>query len=390
MTPAARISAAIDLMDRILGGELADRALAGWGRKNRYAGSKDRAAIGDLVYETLRRRRSLAALGGGETGRALLIGYLRETGQDLESIFGAGTYAPPPLSEAERLAGRIPLPDTSESLDMPEWLWPHLLASLGDDVRAIAGKMQSRAPVYLRANLNKVSRDVAVDALAHEGIIAQPHPLSPSALEVVAGARKVRNSEAYHGGLVELQDAASQAVSDMVPLEPGQAMLDFCAGGGGKTLAVGGRVAGVFFAHDVDQGRMKDVPARAERAGVPVNLIALAQAVQSDGFHTVVVDAPCSGSGSWRRDPQGKWLLNLGLLGETVQLQTSILAQAAKLVRPKGHLVYATCSLLKQENSDQVRDFLEAETGFSLCSERQLTPIEGGDGFYCAVLRKCG
>ncbi len=388
MTPAARISAAITLLDRVFAGELADRALANWGRQNRYAGSKDRAAIADLVYEVLRQMRSLAALGGGTQGRALLLGYVRNNGLDPNTIFGAGTYAPSPLTETERSAGRQPLPASAECVDFPEWLWPDLCETLGDRVQEIGKTMQGRAPVHLRVNLAKLTRADAIAELSGQGVSAQPHALSPAALEVVEGARKVRSAPAYLDGKVELQDASSQAVADMVPLSKGETLLDFCAGGGGKTLAIAGRVNAAFFAHDIDRGRMKDLPARASRAGVNVGLLSAPEVVQSAPFDTVLIDAPCSGSGSWRRDPQGKWLLTRDMLNRTLDLQRDILDQTVPVVKPQGHLVYATCSLLACENRRQVDAFLSRQAGFTLSAERSLTPLDGGDGFYCAVLQR--
>lgn len=388
MTPAARISAAIDLMDRIQAGALTDRALADWGRKNRYAGSKDRAAIGDIVFDVLRRKQSLSALGGGKTGRALLLGYIRATGQDPETVFGADRYAPSELTAAERSSGRPGDVQNNENADFPDWLWPDLVRSHGDQAQAIARAMRNRAPVHLRVNLAKSSRETAIASLASEGVIGEPHALSPSAVQVSEGARRIRNSKAYQTGDVELQDASSQAVADLVPLQPGETLLDFCAGGGGKILAVAGRVAGAFFAHDADPRRMKDLPARAARAGARIMQVPFKDVEQGPQFDTVLVDAPCSGSGSWRRDPQGKWLLTPDKLDRVVTLQKEILDQAAKSVKPQGHLVYATCSLLDRENDLQVKEFLSRSTAFSVTVERHFTPLAGGDGFYCAVLRR--
>ncbi|MEJ8560418.1 hypothetical protein QTO30_03655 [Yoonia sp. GPGPB17] len=238
MTPAARISAAISLIDRIQAGALADRVLTDWGRKNRYAYSKDRAAIGDIVYDVLRKKQSCASLGGGETGRALLLGYIRDGGQDPATVFGADQYAPSKLSDEElSLVQSAPI-RSNESRDFPEWLWPDLMRSHQYNAQAIALAMQDRAPVHLRVNLMKLNREEAITALADEGVICKPLTLSPSALQVVDGARKIRNSRSYQNGAVELQDASSQAVADMVPLKQGETLLDFCAGAGGKVLAV--------------------------------------------------------------------------------------------------------------------------------------------------------
>ncbi|MEP5761121.1 MAG: RsmB/NOP family class I SAM-dependent RNA methyltransferase [Litoreibacter sp.] len=388
MTPAARINAAIELIDRVQSGELVDRALANWGRKNRYAGSKDRASIGDILYDVLRKKQSYSKLGGGHSGRALLLGYVRATGQDPEAIFGADRYAPPKLRDDERIAGEINETGADESTNFPDWIWPELVRSHGDQATEIAQALRSRAPIYLRVNLTKLNRDDAIISLAKEGIIGEISPLSPSAVQVLEGARKIRNSASFLAGDIELQDASSQAVADLVPLQSGQKFLDFCAGGGGKVLAVAGRVSGDFYAHDVDPRRMKDLPSRASRAGASVKQVSIEDLTQGSLFDTVLVDAPCSGSGSWRRDPQGKWLLNQENLEQVIQLQQEILDQVSTLVGPKGHLVYATCSLFDRENKHQVKSFLERNTAFSCLSEHHFTPLQGGDGFYCAVLRK--
>ncbi|MFK7876242.1 MAG: RsmB/NOP family class I SAM-dependent RNA methyltransferase [Paracoccaceae bacterium] len=388
MTPAARFNAAIELVDRILAGELADRALAGWGRQNRYAGSKDRAAIADLVYDALRRKRSLSARGGGSDGRAIFLGLIRDLQQDPHATFGAGPYAPVPLTDAEQTSGRAPLPDSAESADIPDWLWPELEASLGDLLRPVASALQRRAPVHVRVNLAKISRDAAVARLLSEGITSQPHALSPSALEVTDGTRKIRHAHSYLEGLVELQDVSSQAVADMVPLKAGETLLDYCAGGGGKTLAVAGRVRAKFYAHDYAPARMKDLPARAERAGVPVSRLLPEDLSPSRRFDTVLIDAPCSGSGSWRRDPQGKWALSREKLDDLLTTQRDILRHAHSFVKPGGHLVYATCSLLSCENTQQIDDFQNTHQEFTLIAQQSFTPLQGGDGFYAAVLKR--
>ena len=386
MTPAARIAAAIDLLDRVFAGELADRALAGWGRQNRYAGSKDRAAIGDLVYAGLRKRNSLAALGGGVDGRAVMIGALRAAGDDPDTMFGAGPYAPDALSAAEQSAGRMP--DDLEATDIPAWLWPEFATSLDPVGRDVARVMRDRAPVHLRVNLSHCTRTAAIAQLAAHDITAHAHPLSPAALEVTEGARKIRNAPAYLEGAVELQDASSQAITDMVPLQTGQSMLDYCAGGGGKTLGVAGRVAADFYAHDIDPRRMKDIAARAARAGVTVKTLTTDQVGPHGPYDCVLVDAPCSGSGSWRRDPQGKWLLTEQTLADTVALQSAILDQAGTFVSSGGFLVYATCSVLTRENSAQIQGFMSRNTAFSLVEQKQFTPLDGGDGFFGAVLQQ--
>lgn len=380
MTPGARLSAAIGVLDRILAGEAAEKALTNWGRASRFAGSGDRAAVRDLVYEALRRRASVAALGGGLTGRGLVLGLMRAAGQ--EALFSGEGHAP--VSPGPEDAGREPLAE--EALDLPGWLLPELRESLGDDLPAVAQALRSRAPVFLRVNLGKTDVPGAVAALAQDGIGAVPFPLATTALEVVENARKVQTSAAYLTGLVELQDASSQAVVEALPLADGMRVLDHCAGGGGKTLAMAARAKLRLFAHDASPRRMADLTERAKRAGAKVTLTETPEATAP--YDLILVDAPCSGSGSWRRDPEGKWKITPQALALVVETQASILDRVAAMVRSGGALGYATCSLLDRENARQIARFLSGHPGWTLESELRLTPLQGGDGFYLALLRR--
>lgn len=380
MTPGARLSAAIAVLDRVLAGEPAEKALTNWGRASRFAGSGDRAAVRDLVFDALRRRGSAAAMGGGLTGRGLVLGLMREAGQ--EELFSGEGHAPAPPGPQE--AGRAPA--TDERLDLPGWLVPELRDSLGPDFAPVAEALRSRAPVFLRVNLGKTDVPGAVAALAGEGIAAEPHPLAATALEVVENARRVQASSAYLSGVVELQDASSQAVVAALPLIDGMTVLDHCAGGGGKTLAMAARAKLRLFAHDAIPRRMADLPERAKRAGVKATLTDAPEAAAP--YDLVLVDAPCSGSGSWRRDPEGKWRLTPEALASIEETQGSILDRVAPMLRRGGVLAYATCSLLKRENGDQSRAFLARHHGWSLQSELHLTPLQGGDGFYLAILQR--
>jgi 16S rRNA (cytosine967-C5)-methyltransferase len=380
MTPSARLAAAIEVLDRILAGSPAERALTNWGRASRFAGSGDRAAVRDLVFDALRRRRSAAALGGGMTGRGLVLGLCREAGQ--EALFSGEGHAPAPATADE--VGHQP--EAAEALDMPDWLIPRLQASLGDRMVAVCTAMRDRAPVFVRVNLRKASVAEAVAALAEEGITAEPHPLALACLELGGQVRKLQTGAAYLGGLVELQDASSQAVVEALPLQDGMRVLDHCAGGGGKTLAIAARAKLVLYAHDAAPQRMTDLPLRAARAGVEV---ALTAAPESGGpYDLVLVDAPCSGLGSWRRDPEGKWALTPERLAELGTTQAAILRRAAAMVRPGGWLAYATCSLLEEENGGRVAGFLAETPGWTLTQSLTLTPLTGGDGFFLATLQR--
>jgi 16S rRNA (cytosine967-C5)-methyltransferase len=386
VTPGARVAAAIEVLDLWLGGAPAERALTNWGRGNRYAGSGDRAAVRDHVFDAIRCRRSFAALGGAETGRGLMLGALRAAGADPDAVFTGAGHAPPELTEAERV---VPAPpgDPLVRLDCPDWLAPALRDTLGEGFEPVMGLMRHRAPVFLRVNTARATLDAAAARLAEEGIATAPHALSPTALEVTDNARRVKGSAAFREGLVELQDAASQAVVDaLLPLPPGARVLDYCSGGGGKALALAAAGAAVF-AHDADARRMADLPERARRAGAAVTVLEPGGAGRAGPFDLVLVDAPCSGSGAWRRQPEAKWRLDAERLAALVGTQAAILDAAAGLVRPGGRLAHVTCSLLDAENRGQVAAFLARRPGWRVAAERRLSPLEGGDGFYIAILK---
>lgn len=379
MTPGARVAAAVGVLDAWLEGAPAERALLRWSRGARYAGSKDRAAVRDHVYDALRRLRSSAAKGGAMTGRGVMLGVLGAGPFD-----GAGHAPAPPTPEEAAQISSCPGLGRAAALDVPDWLLPALDADLGPDADAVLEALRHRAPVFLRVNLARLDRPAAAAALAAEGIVADPHGLSPSALVVREGARLVSRSRSYAGGLVELQDAASQAVADAVPIAG--RVLDLCAGGGGKALALAGRGAGRVHAHDVDPRRMADLPARAARAGADVTLTDRPE--EAAPFDVVLVDAPCSGSGSWRRDPEGKWRLTPNRLSALRATQDALLDRAAALAAPGGAIAYATCSLLRSENEDRVATFVARHRGWTTESCQRITPLTGGDGFGVATLRR--
>ncbi len=382
MTPAARAAAAIAILDRILAGDPAEPALLRWSRASRFAGSGDRAAVRDLVFDSLRRLRSRAALGGAMTGRGLMLGLCRDEGLDPAQIFTGEGHAPPMLSADELQAGRAP--DADEAMDLPDWLLPFWRSALGPDAQAVALAMRDRAPVWLRVNSGRTDPARAMAALAQEGIEAQPHPDLPGALRVTAGARKLAGAQAYRDGLVELQDLSPQLACAALPAQG--SLLDFCAGGGGKALALAARGASPVVAHDIDPGRMADLPTRAARAGVRIRIAPPGKV--SGRFDLVVADVPCSGSGTWRRTPDAKWRLTEADLHRLQGLQTRILDQVAGFVAPGGHLAYMTCSVLDAENRDQITAFLDRSTGFEVLAQQRFTPLSGSDGFFLALMRR--
>lgn len=388
MTPGARVQAAIELLDDILAGRPAEQALTGWARRSRFAGSKDRAAIRDHVFQALRCRKSYAALGGAQTGRGIMIGALRASGQDLSSNFNGVGHAPAPLTEAEQVAG-CPHDDALQEIDLPDWIIPHLSISLGGEVhfRKVADDLRHRAPVMLRVNTRKSSRSDAIDALRTDGITADPASISSTALVVTHGARAVARSEAYLTGLVEVQDGSSQAAMDLIHIPEGARVLDYCAGGGGKVLALAARADAKWFAHDALPQRLKDLPDRASRAGVDVQILS-PEDLAAQRFDLVLCDVPCSGSGTWRRTPDAKWRFTTPDLEKLHETQNEILRNAHKLVNPGGSLVYATCSLLRSENEDRVSEFCSKTPGWEIQQQDRWPVHLEGDGFFCTHLKR--
>ncbi len=391
MTPTARLSAAIALLDQILTGDPAERALTRWARSSRFAGSKDRAAVRDIVFDALRRKRSLAHLAGEMTGRGLVMAQQFSGGADLDTLFGDFRFAPAALSEAERhqlaTLGAAPNPVL---LDYPDFLDAELTRSLGADLPKVMAAMQSRAPVDLRVNSLKTTVEEAQNYLARDLIFTEKVTGIEGALRITENPRKLNGSLAYRYGFVELQDVSSQLVSKLAGAKPGMKVLDYCAGGGGKTLALasGMQGQGQLFAHDANPLRMKDLPERARRAGADVVITPPDHITDVPPCDLVLVDAPCSGSGAWRRSPDSKWRLTPHSLEELVVLQREILEKAQGLVAENGRLGYATCSLFKCENADQITWFNSTFTGWKLVEQQSLSPLTGGDGFFISILAR--
>jgi len=391
MTPTARLSAAITLLDQILAGDPAERALTRWARASRFAGSKDRAGVRDIVFDVLRRKRSLAHVAGEMTGRGLVLAQQFGNGAALDELFGDFRFAPAALSDAEKIQLSNPVAAPNPvSFDYPDFLDSELKRSLGGDLCKIMKSMQSRAPVDLRVNTLKTTVEEAQNYLARDLIFTEVIAGLEGALRITENPRKLNGSLAYKYGFVELQDVSSQLVSKLSGAAPGMNVLDYCAGGGGKTLALAAEMQGQgqIYAHDANPLRMKDLPERARRAGADIQVISPDHIDSSPKCDLVLVDAPCSGSGAWRRNPDSKWRLTERRLEELVILQREILQKARARVDRNGALAYATCSLFAQENEDQIVWFLRENKGWDVSLQRSLSPLTGGDGFFISVLNR--
>jgi 16S rRNA (cytosine967-C5)-methyltransferase len=428
MTPSARISAAIEVLGDIDARRRpAADALKDWGLSHRFAGSKDRAAIASLVYDALRRKASAAWIMGEATPRAVVLGMLRlQRGLNAEAVAALCSgerFAPEPLSDAER--GRLegasldgaPAPVAG---DFPDWIEPSLQRLFGDALVPEMQALATRAPLDLRANTLKVaSREEAHDALPHLGAVETP--LSPLGLRIAPSedgrGPAVQSEPEFIKGWVEIQDEGSQLAALISAVKPGEQVVDLCAGGGGKTLALAAMMEnqGQIYATDGDARRLAPIHDRLARAGARNVQVrtprARADAVLDlDGrIDCVLVDAPCTGIGTWRRNPDAKWRLRPGSLDVRRKEQATVLDRAAALAKPGGRIVYITCSILPEENDDALAAFLEGHEGFAPLPSGaileaaglgflkdavrptahgvQMTPLKTGtDGFYVAVL----
>ncbi|WP_439154918.1 RsmB/NOP family class I SAM-dependent RNA methyltransferase [Yoonia sp.] len=389
MTPGARVAAAAQILDRILEGAAAEQALTAWARSSRFAGSKDRAAVRDHVFDALRAKRSLAARAGAMTGRGLMMGLALRDDRGLDVLFDGAGHAPEPLTDTERARIAHPAEMTApEAHDLPDWLWPAWCDSLGDQAAETALAQQARADVFVRVNRRRGSVADAIAALAADDITCAPHPTVATCLRVTANARRIKQSGAYLDGLAELQDAASQWAVARVPVPQGARVLDYCAGGGGKALALADQYDAAVFAHDIVSARMADLPVRARRAGVDITPLKTDALAQTGPYDVVFCDAPCSGSGTWRRAPDAKWRLTQADLDHLNGTQEAVISAGARLTAPQGLLVYATCSVLRAENDAIVARFQDRAPDWQVVFSEQLFPDANADGFFLSGLRR--
>jgi len=402
LTPAARLAAAASILDSIAQGrQPAEAALKAWGVANRYAGSKDRRGIADRVYKVLRARGRLAwAMGGREDGRALVIGSLSLIDglslDEIEALHSGDGYGPRPLSKQERsrltAAGEGELPGWVAS-GLPEFVVEDFKTTYGDRWAEEARELMApRAPIDLRVNgLLATVSDVEAD-LKDAELAPEPTPFSTFGLRLPSEPPpNVQALEAFKRGHIEIQDEGSQIVAWLAGARPGMTVVDYCAGGGGKTLALAQamQAQGTLVACDVVQKRLDNIRPRLARAGVAADLCLLGQ--NGGGIEDlngqadlVLVDAPCSGSGTWRRRPEDAWRLTADEVEKLHALQVRILSQASQLVKPGGRLVYVTCSMLSRENEASITAFEAAHPEFtpvtvaSALSEAGLT-VPGGE-----------
>jgi 16S rRNA (cytosine967-C5)-methyltransferase len=395
MTPGARLAAAIEIFAAIESERRpAADALKSWGMAHRFAGSGDRAAIASLVYDALRRRSSSAWIMGAETPRAILLGMLkRERGLDTDAISklaDGSRYAPAALSEEERheldatnLAGAPP----RVAGDYPEWLEPHFMRAFGDTRAEEGAALAARAPLDLRVNTLKAERDKAADMLSE--LNPEPTRWSPWGLRIhlAADAKSpaIHAEPAFLKGMIEVQDEGSQLAALFSGAKPGEQVIDLCAGAGGKTLALATMMQnkGQLYATDDNKRRLAPIHARLKRSGVRNVQVRSPKSVGSElddlagRIDLVLIDAPCTGTGAWRRNPDAKWRMRPGALEQRVKEQAEVLDRAVPLLKAGGRIAYVTCSVLEEENAAQVRGFLGRHEEFSVHPPVEVTQALG-------------
>ncbi|HET9716600.1 MAG TPA: RsmB/NOP family class I SAM-dependent RNA methyltransferase [Pseudolabrys sp.] len=399
MTPAARLAAAIEVLGTIQSERRpAADVLREWGLTHRFAGSGDRVAIAGLVFDALRRRASSAFIMAEDTPRAILLGTLRsERGLAVDSIAAladGSKYAPEPLRPHERI--RLQEADLTTAPawvagDYPEWLDPYFMRAFGEARVEEGAELASRAPLDLRVNLIKGERDTASAGLSD--VHLELTRWSPWGLRIrLSTERKsppIHAEAAFVKGLIEVQDEGSQLAALLSDAKPGEQVVDLCAGAGGKTLALAAMMQnkGQIFATDNDKRRLAPIHERLKRSGArnvqvrPPKSIGSEIADLEKRVDLVFIDAPCTGTGVWRRNPDAKWRIRPGALEQRRKEQIDVLDRAVPLLKPGGRIVYVTCSVLVEENNLQVRAFLSRHAGFLIRPPHEVARTLGERAF---------
>ena len=384
MTPGARLAAAIEILGTIETDlRPANDALKSWGVTHRFAGSGDRAGVAGLVYDALRRRASSAYLMGADSPRAILLGMLkreRALGSDAVGHLANGVgHAPPPLTDVERQRLDTASLDGAPACvagDFPEWLDPHLARVFGNERAEEGAALASRAPLDLRVNTLTADQDKVARLLAD--LKPEPTRWSPWGLRIRLGADAknpaIHAEPAFLKGMIEIQDEGSQLAALFSAAKPGEQVVDLCAGAGGKTLALAAMMEnkGQIYATDDDKRRLAPIHERLKRSGARNVQVRTPKSVGGEvddlngRMDLVLIDAPCTGTGAWRRNPDAKWRMRPGALEQRMKEQGNVLDRAVPLLKASGRIAYITCSVLDDENSAQVRTFLARHSEFSI------------------------
>lgn len=403
MTPGARLAAAAEILTEVVGSKAAaDRTIAAWGKAHRFAGSKDRAAIGARVYGVLRRLNECSHAMGSDAARALVLGSLKVIDglgvEQIEALCADGTHALGALSGTEREAlVATPAPGAAwVSLNYPQWLHGELVSAFGDSLAREVEALNARAPLDLRVNTLKARRADVLGELAALGLEAGACQRAATGIRLAAGTdAKVMQLACYVEGRVEVQDESSQLAIALAGARPGETVVDLAAGGGGKALGLAAAMEnkGRLLVCDIGAERLERMKPRAERSGATI--IEYAGNPYADdlrdrlarGADLVFVDAPCSSTGTWRRNPEAKWTLTPERASGYRAAQVELLERALSLCSPEGRVIYAVCSVLACEGKQQIEAICARVAGWRMARSLFLTPAQAGtDGFFAAEL----
>lgn len=431
MTPAARLQASIELLETILGEDRpADAVLAQYFKGRRFFGSKDRRAVQDQVWQIIRHRARLSWALGAENANArmlvaaALVALDKRPMDSVAGLFSGAKNGPEPLHANEKRmvekAASRNLEDAPRAarLECPAWVLEKFDRAYGDAADAEVAALGGEAPLDVRANTLKTTREAVLAQLEAEGLKVSPTRLSPIGVRV-SNRTTLGNHLGFKDGLFDVQDEGSQLCALLVDARPGMSVMDLCAGAGGKTLALAAQMnnKGRLIASDLSVTRLERSKLRLRRAGVHNATLRVLEehdkwlkrqtSSQGGAFDRVLVDAPCTGTGAWRRNPDARWRLKPENLANLTATQDAVIAQGAQLTRPGGRLVYVTCSLLPDENEDRVNAFLAAHGDFKLLDAAALwseilpgaspvpgptltfSPVRSGtDGFFIAILER--
>lgn len=428
MQQAARVQSAINIMEKIAEARIPmDNTIRDFMSNKRYIGSKDRKFIVELVYNSMRASARigwwLERVKTEDTPRARAMAFLVLTGQDITNLFTGENHQPAPLNDEEQRAAQELRGQEIDHADMPEniscecpdWAAEKLKSIWGDDFKDQMLAMLPPAAMDLRVNTIKVTREQAKASLAKDDVETIETPYSPFGLRAI-GKPYMSATKAFHKGLVEIQDEGSQLIALLCDVKPGMRVLDYCAGSGGKTLGIAAMMEGkgIIYATDNSSRRLEKGRRRYKKADIHnVEVRSLEDEKnrkwlrrQKDAIDVVLVDAPCSSSGTWRRNPDYRWNTYGPSLEEIVKIQSEILERVADKVKPGGRLVYATCSLFTEENEEQIEKFLEKHDDYKITPVKDVWNKEYGDapvqsnfmrlttkdhetdGFFTAVLQR--
>ncbi len=399
MRQDARANAAIFILDEFLAGQNLNVILSRWAKSNRYAGSSDREAIRNIVFDILRVKKTFTFILNKEkqlvNGRALVFLYSVFFSLPLNDIFTGQKYGPDKLNIYEREFSEIVKENIDRGFEVidniPDFLINEFKRSLRSKFNNVMRLLEKRAPVSIRVNALKSDLSTILEVLSLEGIEGKISKKVGYGIDIIGNPRRLTQIRAFKEGYFEVQDLHSQKTIEGLPINENAKILDYCAGAGGKILSIACLLKGNgrFFVHDTDKKKLIEADLRAKRTGIKLKRLNIENMQKyHSSFDYILADVPCSGSGAWRRNPQQKWRITPSSFKEILNRQITILNEVKDLIKKSGFLFYITCSLLKIENEDVVDEFLTQNKNFSLLIKENIIIDAHGDGFFYAVLQK--